>query len=133
VIDDREERGDTMKLNSISGINCYVRDLSRTAEFYETLGFRRGKEEPDRLTFYVNWFFVTFIDESQEEDPDRSGEGKGAGVQVHIKVDDVEEFHSGVVASGLTPASEPRKRRGGGRELILRDPDGYRLVFFEKK
>jgi catechol 2,3-dioxygenase-like lactoylglutathione lyase family enzyme len=66
-------------------------------------------------------------------DPERSGEGKGAGVEVHIKVDDVEEFHSGVVANGLTPASEPQKRHGGGREFVLRDPDGYRLVFLRRE
>jgi catechol 2,3-dioxygenase-like lactoylglutathione lyase family enzyme len=126
-----------MKLNSISGINCYAEDLSRTAEFYEALGFRRGKEEPDRLTFYVNWFFVTFVDEGQVEDPERpSGSepaSKGAGVYLHIKVDDIEDFHSGVVSKGMTPASEPQKRRNGGREFVLRDPDGYKLVFFEKK
>jgi catechol 2,3-dioxygenase-like lactoylglutathione lyase family enzyme len=49
------------KLNSISGITCYVKDLRRTAEFYETLGFRRGNEAPGRLTCYVNWFWVTFV------------------------------------------------------------------------
>jgi predicted lactoylglutathione lyase len=43
-----------MKPNSISGITCYVQDLAKTAEFYETLGFQRGKEESDRVTFYVN-------------------------------------------------------------------------------
>ena len=40
-----------MKVNSISGLTCYVKDLARTAEFYETIGFRRGKEEDGRATF----------------------------------------------------------------------------------
>jgi catechol 2,3-dioxygenase-like lactoylglutathione lyase family enzyme len=124
-----------MKLNSISGINCYVGDLSRTAEFYDALGFRRGKEEPDRLTFYVNWFFVTFINEERGEEPELQSEAlanRGAGLSLHIKVDDIEDFHGGVVSKGMKPESEPRKRRGGGREF-LRDPDGYTLVLFEKK
>jgi hypothetical protein len=43
-----------MNVNSISGITCQVKDLARAAEFYETIGFRRGKEESDRVTFYVN-------------------------------------------------------------------------------
>jgi catechol 2,3-dioxygenase-like lactoylglutathione lyase family enzyme len=119
-----------MKLNSISGLNCYVRDLSKTAEFYEALGFRRGKEEPDRLTFYVNWFFVTFSSEDEAEDAELAN--KGSGVFLHIKVDDIEEFHRGVASKGMKPASEPQKRRNGGREFMLRDPDGYKLVFFEK-
>jgi hypothetical protein len=37
-----------LKLNSISGITCYVQDLRRTAVFYETLGFRLGNEAPGR-------------------------------------------------------------------------------------
>src|SRR5918996_862813 len=57
---------DDMKVNSISGITCYVEDISKTAEFYEAIGFRRGKEEPDRVTFYVNWFFVTFVAQDRE-------------------------------------------------------------------
>jgi catechol 2,3-dioxygenase-like lactoylglutathione lyase family enzyme len=126
-----------MKLNSISGINCYVQDLARTAEFYETLGFRRGKEESDRLTFYVNWFFVTFTSEDQDEDAElQSGArlaNRGAGLFLHLKVDDIEDFYNGVVSKGMNPAGEPEKRRGGGREFMLRDPDGYKLVFFEKK
>jgi hypothetical protein len=54
----RDGVSDDMKVNSISGITCYVKDLARTAEFYESIGFRRGKEEPGRLTMYVNWFFM---------------------------------------------------------------------------
>jgi len=41
--------------------------------------------------------------------------------------------HGGVVSKDMTPESEPQKRRGGGREFVLRDPDGCNLVFFEKK
>jgi catechol 2,3-dioxygenase-like lactoylglutathione lyase family enzyme len=126
-----------MKVNSISGITCYVEDLSRTAEFYEATGFRRGKEEPDRVTFYVNWFFVTFVAQEREDDPEARREAelpnKGSGLYIHVKVDDLDAYHDAVVSKGLRPAGEPRARHGGGRELVLRDPDGYKLVFFEKK
>jgi catechol 2,3-dioxygenase-like lactoylglutathione lyase family enzyme len=33
-----------MKVNGISGITCFVEDLAKTGEFYEALGFRRGKD-----------------------------------------------------------------------------------------
>jgi catechol 2,3-dioxygenase-like lactoylglutathione lyase family enzyme len=118
-----------VKVNSISGINCYVDDLSRSAEFYEAIGFRRGKEEAGQITFYVNWFFVTLI--AQEADAELSG--KGTGVLLYIKVDDVEDFHAGVVSLGMTPEGEPEKKPSGNREFVLRDPDGYQLVFFQKK
>jgi catechol 2,3-dioxygenase-like lactoylglutathione lyase family enzyme len=116
-----------MKPNSISGITCYVEDLSKTAEFYESLGFRRGKEEPDRVTFYVNWFFVTFIADDAE------ASNRGAGLHINIKVDDIGEFHKAVVAAGMKPDGEPEVQASGNREFVLRDPDGYKLAFFQKK
>jgi catechol 2,3-dioxygenase-like lactoylglutathione lyase family enzyme len=125
-----------MKPNSISGISCYVEDLSRTAEFYEALGFRRGKEESDRVTFYVNWFFVTFVAQDQEDDSElREAElsNKGAGQFLHVKVDDVEDFYKGVRSNGMQPEAEPQLRASGNRDFVLRDPDGYKLVFFQKK
>jgi catechol 2,3-dioxygenase-like lactoylglutathione lyase family enzyme len=117
-----------MKVNSISGITCHVEDLARAAEFYETIGFRRGKEEPDRVTFYVNWFFVTLV----AQDPTEVGP-TGAGLHLYIKVDDVEDFHEAVLSKGLKPAGEPERQPSGNREFVLRDPDGYNLVFFQKK
>jgi catechol 2,3-dioxygenase-like lactoylglutathione lyase family enzyme len=123
------------KVNSISGITCYVEDLSRTAEFYEAIGFRRGKEEPDRVTFYVNWFFVTFIAQDREDDAELRKEAelpaKGSGLFLYIKVDDVENFQKGVLSKGMKPVGEPSP--SGSREFVLRDPDGYKLVFFQKK
>jgi catechol 2,3-dioxygenase-like lactoylglutathione lyase family enzyme len=126
-----------MKVNSISGVTCYVKDLARTAEFYETIGFRRGKEEPGRATFYVNWFFVTFIAQDQEDDAelrkDAEASTKGAGLFLYIKVDDVEGFHKALVSNGMKPVGEPELRSSGNREFVLRDPDGYKLAFFQKK
>ena len=126
-----------MKVNSISGITCYVEDLSRTAEFYEAIGFRRGKEEPDRMTFYVNWFFVTFVAQDRVDDPEARREAelpdKGSGLYIYVKVDDLDDYHATAVSKGLKPASEPRVGQGRNREFMLRDPDGYKLVFFEKK
>jgi catechol 2,3-dioxygenase-like lactoylglutathione lyase family enzyme len=113
-----------MKVNSIAGITCHVQDLARAAEFYETIGFRRGKEMPDRVTFYVNWFFVTLVAD------DQTG---GDGLSVYIKVDDIDEFHAGLLANGLEPAGEPERLPSGDREFALRDPDGYNLTFFQKK
>jgi catechol 2,3-dioxygenase-like lactoylglutathione lyase family enzyme len=123
----KRERRSEMKVNSISGITCHVEHLARAAEFYETIGFRRGKEESDRVTFYVNWFFVTLVAQ------DETVPTKGAGQFLYIKVDDVEDCHKAVLSKGLKPAGEPERQRSGNREFVLRDPDGYNLVFFQKK
>ena len=126
-----------MKVSSISGITCYVSDLTKAGEFYETIGFRRGKQEPDRMTFYVNWFFVALIAQDRQEDAGSRGgadlPNKGTGLFTYVKVDDVDDYYKAVVSKGLSPESEPQARHGGQREFVLRDPDGYSLVFFEKK
>jgi hypothetical protein len=84
----------------------------------------------------VNWFFMTLIAQDQVDDAELRNEGegaaKGAGQFVHIKVDDVQGFYEGLVSKGLEPAGEPQVR-GPNREFMLRDPDGYKLVFFQKK
>lgn len=116
-----------MKVNSISGITCHVKDLARSAEFYEAIGFRPGKQEADRATFYVNWFFVTLVEAGT-----RVGDND-SGLFVYIKVDDLDEFYEAALSSGLTPDGEPGKGPSGIREFVLRDPDGYKLAFFQRK
>jgi predicted enzyme related to lactoylglutathione lyase len=57
---------------------------------------------------------------------------KGAGLLVYVKVDDLDDFHKAVLSNGMKPDGEPQVRPSGNREFVLRDPDGYRLAFFEK-
>jgi len=48
-------------------------------------------------------------------------------------VDDADASYQEVVAKGIKPSSEPRDWPWGNREFVVRDPDGYKLVFFQKK
>ena len=125
-----------MKILSISGYVCYVQDLAKTTEFYERLGFRPGKQQAGRMTCYVNWFSVDFVESNAEDKPGFDKEAKlenrGAGLFINISVDNVDEFYEGIVAKGFVPSSEPRDWPWGRREFVLRDPDGYKLVFFQK-
>jgi catechol 2,3-dioxygenase-like lactoylglutathione lyase family enzyme len=116
-----------MKLKSISGVVYHVEDLERTAQFYESLGFRAGKREADSLIVYVNWFWVEF----------RAQDGGGAtardaGSLLYLAVDDVDECYQDLLGKAVKPASEPTTSMGR-REFMVVDPDGYQLVFFKKK
>jgi catechol 2,3-dioxygenase-like lactoylglutathione lyase family enzyme len=121
-----------MKLSSISGVTYVVKDLKQTADFYEALGFRLGKQDDNHLTCYVNWFWMDFIVADQQE---ADGQTRGAGTSVHLKVESADEFYDGVIAKGMTPDGPPQgsKSSASGRSFALRDPDGYKLLFFEKK
>jgi len=113
-----------VKINSISGLTYSVKDLDRTAEFYQSLGFRPGKRDDHQFTCYVNWFWVTFTTHLNGN--------SGSGPTLYLKVDDIDDFYGAVLAHGLTASTEPRKDRSGRREFIMFDPDGNRLAFFAK-
>ncbi len=125
------------KIKSVSGIVHYVKDTGSTAEFYEKIGFIVTKNTPDHLSIRLNWFWMDFHPQDKEDKPEfqkeANLENKGAGLYLYISVDDVDEFYKEVVEKGLKPSSEPKDYEWGNREFALRDPDGYKLVFFKKK
>ena len=43
-----------MKIKSVSGITCFVKNLNKTAAFYESLGFEIRKREANHITAYSN-------------------------------------------------------------------------------
>ncbi len=126
-------------MNSISGLLFLVKDLDKTAEYYEKLGFNFKNRTADYATAYLNWFWLEFVAQDkaekivfQKEADLEPGKQRGAGLFVHISVQNVDEFYEAMLAKGLKPASEPQDFTWGRREFVIRDPDGYRLVFFQK-
>ena len=116
-----------MKPKSVSALVYKVIDLEKTVAWYEGLGFKAGKNDDGRMaTVYVNWFSMEFhvandIDDSPKDGP-----------MVLVSVA-VQEFYDAAVAAGYEPESELQKTVNGRIEFSLRDPNGYRMVFFEKK
>lgn len=126
-----------MKIKSVSGITCYVKDLSKTAKFYETLGFEIKKRVSNHITVYSNWFWTDFLAINKEDKPEfqkeASHEGKGAGLFVYLSVENVDDFYKDLLSKGLKPSTKPRDWPWGNREFVIRDPDGYKLVIFKNK
>ncbi len=115
-----------MKPKSVSALVYKVTDLEKTIDFYENIGFKVSKNDGQIAVAYINWFSIEFhlvndIDDSPKDGP-----------LVLVSVD-VEEFHKGVLKAGYTPESELQKTVNGRTEFSLRDPNGYLMVFFEKK
>jgi uncharacterized glyoxalase superfamily protein PhnB len=125
-----------MKIKSVSGITCYVKNLSKTARFYETLGFETRKKESNHITVYSNWFWMDFVAIDKDKrvaltEAEKLG-SKGAGMFVYLSVDDVDEFHKELLSKGLKPSTKPQDQPWGNREFTLTDPDGYNLVIFKR-
>jgi catechol 2,3-dioxygenase-like lactoylglutathione lyase family enzyme len=115
-----------MKPKSISALVYKVVDMEKTLKFYEGLGFRVDKNDDRIAVVYVNWFSAEFhlvndIDDSPKDGP---------LVLVSVEVD---KFYEAAIAAGYEPESELQKTVNGRTEFALRDPNGYLMVFFEKK
>lgn len=125
-----------MDLKSVSGIVCYVKDALKTADFYESLGFIVTKREVDHVSIRLNWFWIDFHPQDKEDKPEfqkeANLENKGAGQFLYIKVGNVDKAYKALIEKGIEPSSEPKDWPWGNREFIVRDPDGYKLVFFNK-
>lgn len=126
-----------MKMKSISGIVCYVKDTDKTSKFYEALGFTFNKRGSDHVSIRLNWFWIDFHPQDKEDKPEFQKEAnldnKGAGQFLYISVDNVDEFYENLLSKGLQASGEPKDYSWGNREFMIRDPDGYKLVFFQKK
>ena len=125
-----------MKLKSVSGLVCYVKDLNKTIKFYEDLGFVFRKKEETSATAYVNWYWIQFLAIDKETKPNFKEEAvlenKGAGVYTYLSVDDVDEAYKELVSKGLKPSTQPKDWPWGNREFVIRDPDGYKIVVFNR-
>jgi len=114
-----------MKLISVSSLLYYVNDIDKSKEFYEAFGFHFDRDK-DRVVTYLNWFSIELRKSDKPIDND-------CGEYVYIKVDSVDEMKARLESKGIKLGGEPKDVGGGVRELQVRDPDGYRFTFFEKK
>jgi predicted enzyme related to lactoylglutathione lyase len=116
-----------MKLKSGAGIVCYVKDISKSVDFYETLGFEFKRKESTRATAYeINASDVPPGHVSPNTD------NKNIGALFYFSVDNVQKAYDELTSRGIKPSSEPADLRGN-KEFLITDPDGYRLVFFKRK
>lgn len=127
-----------MRMKSVAGVICLVKDLDKSSAFYKSLGFEFKKNVPDvSATAYLNWFWIELLLDSKivtnEFKPDAKVPTKGAGQYIHISVENIDDYYQNLLEKGLTPLAEPQDYPWGNREFVIQDPDGYKIVFFEKK
>lgn len=108
----------------------YAHSLNKTASFYKKLGFPIQSSK-DAVRIQLGGFTLTFIDENTTQIKNESGaQPKGLGVFTYIKVDKVDEYYKFLQKQKIPTSSEPRDWPWGKREFIVKDPDGYKLVFY---
>lgn len=119
-------------LKKLDSLLLYVTDTHKTAEFYRQLGFEVVKEEDNFTLARLGDFELHCHDRTEVTFRNESlVEPKGAGVYIYVNVENIDQHFQILKGKGLQPSSEPRNWPWGNREFVIRDPDGYKLVFYE--
>ena len=108
----------------------YSANLGKTARFYEELGFSIEKSD-DTVKVKLGDFTLAFIDENKALiKKEVHAEHKGLGIFIYVEVENVDVYFQSLKEKGVSTSSEPHDWPWGKREFVVKDPDGYKLVFF---
>ena len=108
----------------------FVGDIKQTADFYKKLGFNVTESE-DSARIKLGDFTLAFMDESKVQiDKEVDMNPKGLGIFTYVEVDDVDAQYKLIKENGITPSSEPKDWPWGKREFAIKDPDGYKIIFY---
>jgi predicted enzyme related to lactoylglutathione lyase len=110
-----------------------VRDLERSASFYETrLGLRRlHTSPPGAVVFDTKPVPFAVREPLPGTDLEAATPRPGVGVSLWLLVDDSQAVHDQLAAAGVPIASQPVDGPFG-RMFTFVDPDGYALTIHDK-
>jgi uncharacterized glyoxalase superfamily protein PhnB len=117
----------------ITNLLFWVQENKISEKFYKKLGFEIIQSDDSHSIVSLQNFSIDLVSMRDERifTKDSMSGDKGRGVYVYIRVDDVDQKYSQLVTSGLTPATKPKDWDWGNREFILKDPDNYKLCFWQ--
>ena len=125
-------------LKAVNIIGLYVDNTADSVSFYRQIGFEIISDDGIIGRVKLGNCQIHFISKDTANDLDTSfkkdafGEPKGTGVYINIEVSKINEFYKDIIGQGYKPSTEPRNWPWGQREFVLRDPDRYKIVFYEK-
>lgn len=119
------------KTIALNAILLYVKSPRVSAVFYKKLGFRIGKPIGAMTHATLGTIAFTLLDQKRATFQQDTPRTKGAGVFFYFRVASVDRFYRSLVQKGLRPSGAPRDWPWGNREFAIKDPDGYRVVFYQ--
>jgi len=125
-------------LRAVNQIGFYVKDTTTSVSFYKKLGFEVVSDDSAVAEVKLGSTTLQFIAQDTAKSMDSSfqkdayGEPKGTGIYIYIMVEDINNYFKKLGEEGITTSTEPRDWPWGNREFVVRDPDRYKLVFYEK-
>ena len=125
-------------LKAVNLLGFYVKDTAASTAFYKRLGFGVVRDDGAVAEVKLGDVHLQFIAQETAADlgesfqKDAFGEPKGTGIYINVEVSDIDDYYQGLLDSGIKPSAEPKNWPWGHREFVVRDPDRYKLVFYEK-
>lgn len=118
----------------VTNILLWVQENKLSEKFYKKLGFDVVRSDDTHSVVRLNDFELVLVNMRDETEfaRDSMSSEKGRGVYIYVTVDDVDVTYEKMKAEGFKPHSEPRNWEWGNREFILKDPDGYKLCFWQE-
>jgi len=114
-------------------IALQVRDLQRSADFYETrLGLRRAPVAPPHAVVFATQPIAFAVREplpGLDLEAVRPRPGAGAGLWLHA--DDAQALHDELAGAGV-PIVSPPIDGPFGRTFTFSDPDGYAITIHDQ-
>jgi lactoylglutathione lyase len=117
-------------------LELFVADLDASIRFYErVLAFELQRREPDYASLRADDVVLGLgpIAKLPDRDPgpgftrSRLHADRGAGVEIVLEVDDLDEAFARAQSAGHPIADPPQLQPWGLRDFRLADPDGYYL------
>ena len=118
----------------VTNILLWTQENRLSEKFYKKLGFELTRTDDEISVLSLNDFEIWLVNMRDEEKfaGDALAKDKGKGMYIYIQTDDVDDTYHRLIKNGITPATEPKDWHWGNREFIVKDPDGYKLCFWQK-
>lgn len=112
----------------------WVQDCTLSVKFYKKLGFNVTQSDERNTTVELDGFEIILVTMRDEEEFNRDSlaADKGRGLYVYVHTDDVNAKYAELQKLGLSPATKPCDWPWGNREFVIKDPDGYKVCFWQK-
>lgn len=117
----------------VTGLVLWVQDNTLSVKFYKRLGFEVSESDERHSTVGLNDFVINLVSMRDEDEFNRDSlsSDKGRGAYLYIRVDDVDGEYELLNKNGVKAHTEPRDWGWGNREFVVKDPDGYKIVFWQ--
>ena len=122
-------------LKQVTSVLYWVNDIDISKDFYQKLGFEPAESTEQHAVLKLGDFVIELVPakghEADEFSKDAFAEGKGKGMYLQVEVEQIDELHRAFIGKGLQPSAAPRDWPWGNREFVIKDPDGYKLCFWQ--